>query len=99
VVVCCPETLSKGSGDWSAFLDHCRRQGWVARPDALPPPLWAAEGVDPFTGGGARGSSLLSSSEEEEEQGEREGAGGVGRATAAAAAAASSKRGGARGRW
>jgi hypothetical protein len=69
-VVCCPETLAAGSEDWAAFLQHARGAGWVTRPQALPPPLWQVEGVDPFAPAAAGnaaaggGGSGLSSYEE-----------------------------------
>ncbi|KAF6250816.1 AAA domain-containing protein [Scenedesmus sp. NREL 46B-D3] len=70
VVVCSPDTLSRGSSDWAAFVGCCEEQGWLAGPQQLPAAPWQEQGVDPFaarpvdsssSGGGDGDGRVLSS--------------------------------------
>jgi hypothetical protein len=62
VVVCSPDTLSRGSSDWAAFVDCCEEKGWMAGPQQLPTAPWQQEGVDPFAAKPADSSSSSSNS-------------------------------------
>jgi hypothetical protein len=66
VVVCSPDTLSRGSSDWAAFVDCCEEKGWIAGPQQLPTAPWQQEGVDPFAARPAESSSSSNSSSDEE---------------------------------
>jgi hypothetical protein len=65
VVVCSPDTLSRGSSDWAAFVEYCEEKGWIAGPQQLPTAPWQQEGVDPFAARPA-GSSGSTGSEDDE---------------------------------
>ncbi|WIA20873.1 hypothetical protein OEZ85_005221 [Tetradesmus obliquus] len=57
IVVASPDTLSRGSSDWAAFVDCCEEKGWIAVPQQLPTAPWQDEDVDPFAARPADSSS------------------------------------------
>jgi hypothetical protein len=67
VVVCSPDTLSRGSSDWAAFVECCEEKGWIAGPQQLPTAPWQQEGVDPFAARPAESHSSNSSGSEDDE--------------------------------